>query len=138
LSIHPLVEKFYGRIWNAGDENVGDLLAEDFIFRGSLGTEARGHAGFLAYVRSVRGSLANYRCDILACVTEREQAFARMYFSGVHVAPFRGFAPTRQAVRWQGAALFTFRQNVIAEVWVLGDLAGLDDVLRKNAARGPA
>ena len=133
MSTHPFVEQFYARIWNSGDENVGSLLAEDFTFRGSLGTPAHGHSEFLKYVRSVRGSLANYNCEILECVTEYPKAFARMSFSGTHVAEFRGFAPTGKHVQWNGAALFTFRDGLICELWVLGDLVGLDALLRKNA-----
>jgi predicted ester cyclase len=132
MSIHPLVESFYARIWNAGDEHVDDLLSRDFTFRGSLGTDAHGRGEFLAYVRSVRGSLADYHCKILECVTEPPRSFARMLFSGIHVAPFRGFAPTGRKVHWHGAALFTFREGVVNELWVLGDLAGLDQVLRQN------
>jgi len=133
MSTHPLVESFYSRIWNAGGEHVEDLLSRDFTFRGSLGTEARGHQEFLAYVRSVRGSLADYHCEILQCVTELPRAFAQMLFSGVHVAPFRGFSATGRPVAWHGAALFTFRDDLISELWVLGDLAGLDQVLKANA-----
>jgi predicted ester cyclase len=132
MSTHPLIEAFYSRIWNAGDEEISALLAEDFDFRGSLGTQAHGREEFLSYVRSVRGSLANYRCEILQCVTEMPNAFARMRFSGIHVAPFRGFPPTSKPVYWEGAALFTFRGEMISELWVLGDLAGLDAVLQDN------
>ena len=134
MSIHPLVASFYARIWNSGDEHVEDLLTNDFSFRGSLGTETIGRSAFLEYVRSVRGSLADYHCEILDCVTEAPQAFARMRFSGVHVAPFRGLALTGKPVHWHGAALFTFRGNKICALWVLGDLAGLDAVLQANAA----
>jgi hypothetical protein len=56
-----------------------------------------------------------------------------MRFSGVHVAPFRGFAPTGKLIQWQGAALFTFRGGAVCDLWVLGDLAGLDDLLHGNA-----
>jgi predicted ester cyclase len=133
MSTHPLVESFYERIWNAGDERAQDLLAREFIFRGSLGTEAHGPKEFLAYVRSVRGSLADYHCEILECVTELPRAFARMLFSGSHVVSFRGFEPTGKSVQWHGAALFTFREGLISKLWVLGDLFGLDRVLRMNA-----
>jgi predicted ester cyclase len=134
MTVHPLVEAFYARIWNAGQEYVDDVLTEDFAFRGSLGAETSGRPAFMDYVYRVRGSLAQYRCDILTCVTELPQAFARMRFSGLHVAPFRGFEPTGKAVHWDGAALFTFRGEAIASLWVLGDLAGLDAVLQSNAS----
>jgi predicted ester cyclase len=138
MSNHPLVEQFYARIWNSGDEHVGALLTEDFTFRGSLGTPAHGHSEFLNYVRAVRGSLAGYHCEILDCVTESPKAFAKMRFSGTHAAPFRGFAPTGKPVQWNGAALFTFREDRICELWVLGDLISLDELLRNNAAARPS
>jgi predicted ester cyclase len=135
MSTPQLVERFYADIWNSGGENVARLLATDFVFRGSLGTPAHGHAEFLNYVRSVRGSLADYHCEILECVAEYPKAFAHMGFSGVHVAPFRGFAPTGMPVQWVGAALFTFRDDLISELWVLGDLVSLDKLLQENAGR---
>jgi predicted ester cyclase len=129
-----LVAAFYDRIWNAGDlAAVSELLSENFSFRGSLGAELQGREAFKDYVRSVRGALADYRCEILNCVSEGEQAFAQMRFSGLHIAPFRGFLATGLPVQWLGAALFRFERQVIAELWVLGDLTSLDEVLRNNA-----
>ena len=134
MSTPPFVEAFYARIWDAGDlAAASDLLSEGFCFRGSLGREMHGRDAFLEYVRSVRGALAAYRCEILDCVAEGNKAFAKMRFAGVHVAPFRGHQPTGKPVHWLGAALFHFDAGRIAELWVLGDLAGLDAVLQENA-----
>ena len=134
MSIPGVVEQFYKRIWNTGDlDAVPSLLTENFVFRGSLGNELRGHEAFRQYVCSVRTSLVSYQCEILDCVTEGSQAFAKMRFSGVHVAPFRGYSPTGKRVYWLGAALFRFADDVIAELWVLGDLAGLEAMLERNA-----
>ncbi len=127
MSTPGLVGAFYERIWNAGElAAAAELLTPDFSFRGSLGDELRGEAPFLDYVRAVRGALADYRCEILECVAEDDQAFARMRFSGTHVASFRGFPPTGRKVSWLGAALFRFEGGAIADLWVLGDLVGLD------------
>jgi SnoaL-like polyketide cyclase len=99
MSIPALVEEFYERIWNRGDlAAASDLLANDFWFRGSLGTEMHGHEAFKDYVRSVRGALTDYRCEILACVAEGNQAFAQMRFVGRHVGSFRGHPPTGKPV----------------------------------------
>jgi predicted ester cyclase len=130
---NELVRAFYERIWNAGDLScLPDLLSPAFVFKGSLGDELEGWNAFGNYVRSVRSALAEYRCEILECVTEAERAFAKMRFSGLHVAPFRGFQPTGKLVSWLGAALFRCKDGVIAELWVLGDIAGLDTLLRRN------
>ena len=128
-----LVEAFYSRIWNQGDlAATSDLLSKEFCFRGSLGVELRGSDALGDYVRSVRGALADYHCEVLDCVAEQSRAFAKMRFSGIHVAPFRGYQPTGRPVHWLGAALFLLDGERISELWVLGDLAGLDAVLQAN------
>ena len=134
MSTPKLVRSFYERIWNKGNVAAAtELLAPDFLFRGSLGQEMKGVPDFESYVRSVREVLAEYKCEILTCVAKGNQAFAKMRFSGRHVAAFRGYQPTGQIVEWLGAALFRFQESVITELWVLGDLAGLDALLRKQA-----
>jgi predicted ester cyclase len=135
MSTPRLVEDFYERIWNDGNlDAAAELLTPEFSFRGSLGNEMRGREAFKNYVRSVRVALADYQCEILSSVAEANRAFAKMCFSGRHVAAFRGYEPTGKFVRWLGAALFRFEGSMIAELWVLGDLAGLDSLLRTQAA----
>ncbi|HEY7305830.1 MAG TPA: ester cyclase [Bryobacteraceae bacterium] len=133
MSVPSLVQRFYDRIWNAGDLTaISDLVTDDFLFRGSLGSELRGQEAFKAYVHSVRSALAGYRCEILECVSEGSRAFAKMRFSGTQVAVFRGYPPTGKPVYWLGAALFCLHDHTIAELWVLGNLAGLDAILAAN------
>ena len=134
MTTPALVRAFYEHIWNAGELDAAEfLLAHDITFRGSLGAALDGRDAFLGYVRSVRGALADYRCEILDCVAEDDRAFARMRFAGRHTGPFRGFAPTGQEVSWLGAAWFRFRGERIAEIWVLGDLLTLDSLLSAQA-----
>ena len=136
MSTPRVVEAFYSRIWNRGELAASsELLSKEFCFRGSLGAELRGHEAFAEYVRSVRGALADYHCEILDCVAEASRAFAKMRFSGIHVAPFRGYPPTEKPVHWLGAALFRFDGERIAELWVLGDLVGLEGILQANAKK---
>ncbi|MBI3050672.1 MAG: ester cyclase [Acidobacteria bacterium] len=134
MSVPELVRQFYDRIWERGElEAASELVSEDFTFRGALGTEVRGRAAFLEYVRTVRATVGDYRAEILACVTEGDAAFAKMRFSGIHVGPLRGYAPTGRRIEWLAAALFRFDRHVIVELWVLGDLAGLDAMLAANS-----
>jgi predicted ester cyclase len=128
------VQAFYDQVWNRRDKAaIADLLHPDCTFRGSLGPTMTGHAPFAAYVASVTEALGDYRCTILDLVVEGERAFARMQFEGIHRGPFLGFAPTGRRVDWLGAALFTLKGDKIADLWVLGDLDGLREQLRRNA-----
>lgn len=140
MSVPRVVEEFYSRIWERGDLSAAErLVAGDVVFRGSLGPDMRGREKFLDYVRTVRSALSDYRCEILACVSDVGQggsgrAFARMRFSGVHVGRLLGYDGTGNHIAWEGAALFEIERGVIAEVWVLGDVKGLETLLAENAA----
>ena len=60
------------------------------------------------------------------------KAFAKMLFSGVHRKTFLGYEPTSKRIAWAGAALFAMNDNLISELWVLGDLHGLHQLLEEN------
>jgi hypothetical protein len=96
-----LLRTFYRRIWNEGHLDATlELLTPEFSFRGSLGNEMHGREEFKNYVRSVRGALADYPHEILSCVAKGKRAFAKMCFSGRHVAAFRG--TDGELVQWLG------------------------------------
>ena len=120
------VQRFYREIWERGDHAaMAELVGPDFIFRGSLGAETRGREQFGTYVDQVRGALDDYRCEILDLVAENNQVFARVLFTGIHNGPLLGFPATGRQVSWHGAALFTFENELITRLWVLGDLTTL-------------
>lgn len=132
--LRAAVESFYADIWNRHDKAmIPVLLREGFTFRGSLGQERVGHDGFAAYVDFVHAALGEYRCEILDLVVEVPKAFARMRFSGIHRGEFCGYAPTGKPVEWLGTALFSFEGEQITDLWVLGDLHGLLQLLERNA-----
>lgn len=133
-SMREAVTSFYEGIWNRGDKSkIPLLLCEGFTFRGSLGVEKTGHAGFASYVDFVHQALADYRCELLDLVVEPPKAFARLRFSGAHQGVLFDYAPTGLPVAWEGSALFTFEGEKVAELWVLGDLQGLLVQLERNA-----
>lgn len=128
--IESQVRKFYDEIWNR--KNVGEIpniLHENVEFRGSIGLSKQGHRGFEEYVLLIHTALANYSCTIQELVIESNKAFAKMRFSGFHQAEFMGFPSTNKQVSWNAAALFTFSGNKISNLWVLGDVASLDNQL---------
>ena len=61
--IKEQVHKFYEVLWDAHDKDaIPSVLHENFTFRGSLGQEKRGHAGFSEYVDMVHKDLGDYKC----------------------------------------------------------------------------
>ncbi len=130
-----LIERFYGDIWNRQDFVVADeILAADFRFRGSLGSETIGIPAFLTYVQSVHAALANYRSTIEDLVVDDAAAAARMTFAGVHRGPLFGVPATGKSVSWAGAAFFKIAEGRIVSAWVLGDVDGLKRQIGAAAA----
>ena len=133
-ALKTVVQRFYADVWNNHDKSaIPSLLQSDFTFRGSLGQIKTGYFEFSEYVDFVHQALGAYQCDILDLVSEGNQCFARMRFSGTHRGDFMGFKPTGKKVEWAGAALFSFREGLVADLWVLGDVHGLLQLLERNS-----
>ncbi len=80
----------------------------------------------------VHHALGEYCCTIEELVAEHAKVFTKISFSGLHRQDFLGFRPTGKRVTWGGCALFTFDGELITDVWVLGDLKGLEEQLKEN------
>jgi steroid delta-isomerase-like uncharacterized protein len=121
-----LIERFYHELWNRFDKTIfSDILAEDLRFRGSLGQTKRGHREFGDYVDFIQQAFPDFSNEIGEIISEGDKAFAKLTYRGTHRGEVFGIAPTGRRIQYEGAAVFTFRDDLIAEVWVLGDIYGL-------------
>lgn len=121
-----LVRRFYNELWNQANEAIApEILTAQFRFRGSLGAEKSGIAGFLGYLRDLHRALGDYECLILDLITDHDRAAARMKFRGQHQAEFFDVPATGAQVEWEGAAFFMIKTGKIDSLWVLGDLNSL-------------
>jgi predicted ester cyclase len=121
-----LIERFYLGMWNRFDKTIfADILTEDLQFRGSLGQSTSGHAEFGEYVDFIQRAFPDFSNEIEEIISEGDSAFAKLTYRGTHRGEVFGIAPTGRLIRYAGAAVFKFRANRIAEVWVLGDIYGL-------------
>jgi steroid delta-isomerase-like uncharacterized protein len=133
--IAQLVRRFYDEVWNRWDEAALDeVLDEDFTFRGSLGDEVSGRAGFRGYRDRIRAAFPDFHNEIVDLVTEGERAAARLRYSGHQQGEVLGVPATGAFVTYSGAAFFTARNGRLRQVWVLGDVDGLR---RQLEARRP-
>ena len=118
-----LVERFYHEVWDRADEAAArEILAPDFRFRGSLGPEKTGVAGFIDYLRAVHTSLGDFRCIIQSLLVSERRAAAQMLFRGIHRAELFGVPATGAVIQWSGAAFFETNDEQITALWVLGDV----------------
>lgn len=125
--IRRIVERFYLDAWNRWDDTaVPEILAPDFVFRGSLGEQVRGRDGWRGYRDRIRAAVPDFHNDIVDLVVEEEyRAAARLRYTGHHRGELLGVPGTGRRIDYAGAAFFTARNGLLTEAWVLGDLITL-------------
>jgi steroid delta-isomerase-like uncharacterized protein len=121
-----LIERFYHELWDRFDKAlIPVLLTEDVRFRGSLGQNKNGHAEFAEYIDFVRRAFPDFSNEIEEVISEGGKAFARLTYRGTHRGELFDIAATGRRIQYAGAAVFRYRGDKIAEVWVLGDIFSL-------------
>ncbi|MFM7080671.1 MAG: ester cyclase [Actinomycetota bacterium] len=126
MSIIRLVERFYGELWN--EVNLlaaAEILHPEVSFRGSVGLGASGRAEVCDYISMVTTALSEYRCDVQGVIANGNRAAVKVRFAGIHVGEFLGYQPTGRGVEWMGAGFFTSSEDLLQDIWVLGDVVTL-------------
>jgi steroid delta-isomerase-like uncharacterized protein len=117
-----LVHRFYDQMWNRFDVTALDgLVVDDVRFRGSLGGDLVGREALAGYVHQVRAAFPDFHNEVVELVVDDGQAAARLRYRGTHEDQVLGVPATGRRVTYDGAAFFTFADDRIASVWVLGD-----------------
>ena len=99
-------------LWNRwDDEAVEDVLAEDFAFRGSMGTRTQGRDGWRGYRDAIRRGAPDFRNEITELVADGQRAAARLSYTGHHAGPLAGLTATGRQFEYAGAAFFTARDG---------------------------
>ncbi|KAA1243898.1 ester cyclase [Mycobacterium simiae] len=133
VSAHDLVRRFYERLWNAWDDTaVDDTLAPDIAFRGSLGTSTTGRNQWRTYRDQIRCGAPDFHNEIIDLISDTHRAAARLRYSGTHLGTLLGIPATGRRFAYSGAAFFTTTDDLIADIWVLGDLDSLRQQLTEQ------
>jgi steroid delta-isomerase-like uncharacterized protein len=123
------VRRFYEELWNEWRFDLApELLAQDLSFRGSLGSEVHGPAGFVDYARGIRDAFPDFHNQVQELLVDQlhGKIAARLRYTGTHDSPIFGLAATGRRISYAGAAFFEFDSEArIARAWVLGDLVNL-------------
>ncbi|HNQ92968.1 MAG TPA: ester cyclase [Alphaproteobacteria bacterium] len=126
-----LIRVWYERMWNRWHKSVfPDILTADITFRGSLGNVIAGPQGVGAYMDIVQKAFPDFCNHVEEIITEGNKSFARLCYTGTHRGTIFGIEATDNRIEYMGAAVFTFRDGRISNVWVLGDVHGLIQQLR--------
>jgi steroid delta-isomerase-like uncharacterized protein len=125
-----VVRRFYDDLWNKFDTDVADaILSRDVVFRGTLQDSSHDFVGFTAYVREIQVGFPDFYQRIDNLWVDGSTCIARMHWSATHTGTFRGLAATDRAFAYPGVAVFQFADELISEVWAVGDTHGMWSVI---------
>lgn len=68
-------------------------------------------------------------------VVDSDKVFTKLTFTGIHTAEIMGYAANNMQVIWAGKLLFTFTNDKVSKLWVLGHLRALEQRLEDNRLR---
>jgi predicted ester cyclase len=126
-----MVRIFFKEMWDKADKSlIPKIFHPNFTFRGSLGPTLCGYEQFAGYVDMVTGALSQYTSDILDIVEEGNKVCAKLRYHGHQRAELLGYPPTGRHVWWYGTPFFTFDDEKVRDLWVLGDVHGLIEQLK--------
>jgi len=118
-----LIEIWYFQMWNKWDKSVfNKILCNEISFRGSLGQSKKGHKGISEYIDFVRQAFPDFHNQIDLIISENNKSFVKLTYTGTHQGEIFNMLPTNLPFAYTGAAVFTFNDNKISDVWVLGDV----------------
>jgi steroid delta-isomerase-like uncharacterized protein len=118
-----LVRRFYAEAWNRWDEDAADeIIADDFRFRGSLGSEVEGRDAWRAYRDRIRHAVPDFHNEVVDLVTAPGRAAARLRYTGHVSGALLGRLGYGRAIAYDGAAFFDCSEGRLTAAWVLGDL----------------
>ena len=121
-----IIRRYYEEIWNQSNMAlIPELVHENVSFKGSLGATQRGLRSLSVYMDFIHAALGDYHSRILDMAAEGNKVYARIQYSGIHRGELFGYAATEARIAWEGVAVFTFVDDKISDIWVLGDINGV-------------
>jgi len=137
-----LIRRYYNEMWNEWNfELAHELLAPDFVFRGSLGQGLRGREAFKDYMHSVRNAFSDFHNQIEEIFPCDTHVITRLTYSGTQDGPAFGIPATKRQFTYPGIAIFRTDGHWLVEGYVVGDrLTLLEHILGQEfwASTGPA
>ncbi len=127
-----LVGLYYEELWNKQNKDYIDILFDDdIIFHGSLNITVNGKKEFEEYMDTILLGIPNLFHSVISMVCEENQIAVRTLYNGRHTGKLFEYKASNNKIAYNGAAFFKFKNGKIVDVWVLSDLKGLIQQLRK-------
>lgn len=119
--IRRAVEELFGK---GNTEIIEEIFSTDYIAHSGK-KEYRGHSFIKQFVKLLRTSIPDIRIvDIKFLAQNGNTIVWKRTMEGTHKAKMRGIPPSGQTVKWADMIVTRFKDEKIAEEWVVSELMG--------------
>ena len=128
-----LVRRFYKDVyvdWKM--ERVDEVVSPRFTSHDWPEDGPTGPEAFRNYYAAIRSALPDARYVVDDMVAEGDRVVVRWRLLGTHMGAFRGIAPSGRPIVLKGVAIYRVRNGKLAERWVVSDLYGTLEDIRKH------
>jgi predicted ester cyclase len=127
-----LLRRFYKEVyvdWNMAV--VDQLVSPQFRSHDWPADGPTGPQAFRDYYAAIRVAVPDARYEVDDLIADGDRAVVRWRLLGTHLGQFGGIAPTGRPIALKGIAIYRVENGMLMERWVVSDLYGLLEELRR-------
>ena len=102
---------------------VGEFFAPDYVAHVTDQDMAGGHSVIRRFVGMLQRSFPDLQADVEILVEGKDRVAWQRTLRGTHQSDFMGFPASGRQIVWRDMVTSRFRDGLIAEDWVITDLA---------------
>jgi hypothetical protein len=110
-------------ITNGNLDAVGEFFASDYVAHLTDQDMTGGHAAIREVVDIYRRAFSNLQVEVEVLVEAKDRVAWQRTVRATHKGNFKGFPATGRPIVWRDMVTSRFRDGLIAEDWVITDLA---------------
>ena len=102
---------------------IGEYFAKNYVAHLTDKDMERGHAAIRRFLGAYRHSFSDFQVEVEILMKSKDRVAWQRTILAMHVLPFQGFPATGRRLVWRDMVVSRFRDGLIAEDWVITDLA---------------
>jgi hypothetical protein len=120
-------------IANRNVDAIGEFFTPDYVAHGT-GQVMEGHGGIRRFLGMLQRAFPDLQVQVEILVEAKDRVAWQRTLRATHQGDFKGFPATGRQIVWRDMVTSRFRDGLIAEDWVITDLAERLLLARKRNA----
>jgi len=110
-------------ITNGNLDAIGEFFAPDYVAHATDQDMKSGHGFIRRFLDLLKNGFPDVRAEVEILVEGKDRVAWQRTLRGTHEGDFMGFPATGRPIVWRDMVTSRFRDGLVAEDWVITDLA---------------